>query len=59
MTEKDKLLKRNRRDVFRALRLILMLYDDYRVVSKSTKKHATRKTLEAYDDFYEFLQGKL
>lgn len=45
---------KNKEDVTETLRMILSFYDTYREMNIS-KEESIRRTLENYDDFYEWI----
>ena len=45
--------------VFETLKQILGFYDSYRITLKMSKEEAIKKTLETYDDFYEWLNEEI
>lgn len=48
---------KDKQDVFRTLKKILEFYDCYRVILGNNRKIAVEKTLETYNDFYEWLKA--
>ncbi len=50
---KDKM--KSKKVIFKTLKKILSFYDSYRISCKMSKEEAINKTLETYDDFYEWL----
>lgn len=57
-------LKKSKEQFFVALRCMLKTYDSMKEISAQMKEHypeydALQKTLDSYDDFYEWLQGEI
>ena len=49
---------KSKKDVFNTLETILGYYEIYRANLNLSIEDATKKTLETYSDFYEWLQEK-
>jgi len=49
---------KSKKVVLDTLKIILGFYDSYRIIYKMPKEEAIKKTLETYDDFYEWLTEK-
>lgn len=52
-------LRRDRATVTEQLEMILKHYDAYRVGLKLDKESAIAETVHKYQDFFEWLQGKM
>ena len=48
---------KSKKMVYATLKIMLTFYDNYRFVMKMSEEDAVKKTLEVYDDFYEWLEG--
>ncbi len=58
MKTKKKLI-RSKEGVFATLKQMIEFYNSYREVLKLNHEEAMKKALDAYFDFYEWLQGEL
>ena len=52
-------LKKNKKMVFQTLRYIIKCYESEKGILNRNKRNAVKRTLETYEDFYEWLQGKI
>jgi len=49
---------KDKKTLKKTLKRILSFYEGYRISLRMSKEEATLKTLEAYDDFYDWLYDK-
>lgn len=52
-------LVKSRSEVMTCLRMILQAHDDNKRVLKLDDEQAINKTIDMYDDFYQWLQGRV